>query len=302
VQEVIEDVVDLFGVNFRADMELVFTTLEHTLRMVGATKDNRRFAQKDLKLKRDRLLQAIAAALEESLCDGRKAIPCEFHNKLVKEMSAEDAIISFNYDCTIDHALHDSGSGKWEPHHGYWLPIGKGVKKIAGEDTWRPKGQSRLKEAETIRLLKLHGALNFLVSEQPPKPGVAGRRKVELKARPYTKQKGSLRFTIIPPESAKAYDRGIFQDLWRRAGHEIHQADTIVVIGYSFPPSDLHSSALFRVNVPTQIKNLVVVNKDPEARRRTRDIMRTGIAPSTRVHSFDTLEEFSRIPREIWNR
>jgi hypothetical protein len=302
VTAVIADVVELFGANFKGDMELVFTTLEHTLRMVGATKGNKRFDPKALKEKRDRLLQAIAAVLEESLCEGNRAVPCEHHHKLVEGMVASDAIISFNYDCTIDYALRDKGTGRWEPHYGYFLPIGKGMKKIAGEDAWRPKGQAHLKLRDSIRLLKLHGSLNFNVSEKYSLAGKLERRSVTLKARPYTKQNGPLRFSIIPPESAKAYDRGIFQGLWRRASHEIHQASTIVVIGYSFPLTDLHSSALFRVNNPKAIRNLVIVNRDPEARRRTREILRAGINPQTRVHSFDTLQEFIQCPRGVWDR
>jgi len=302
VSQVIADVVELFGVNFRGDMETVFTTLEHTIRMVGATRENRRFSQEELRKKRNRLLQAIAAVLEESICDGANAAPCRFHDTLVSNMANHDAVITFNYDCTMDYALKTCGMGKWEPHYGYCLPIGQGQRTIPGEDGWRPVGQERLAKANTIRLLKLHGSLNFDVTEKYKRDGTIRERSVKLKTRPYTNQGRPLRFTIIPPESAKAYDLGIFQSLWRQAGREIHRAKSIVVVGYSFPPTDLHSSALFRVNVPNNLRSIAVVNRDPDARRRAREILRAGISPHTRVFSFETLEEFAPIPRSVWRR
>ena len=41
IQEVMHDVVELFGQNFEVTMETVFSTLEHTIRMLSTTGDNR---------------------------------------------------------------------------------------------------------------------------------------------------------------------------------------------------------------------------------------------------------------------
>jgi hypothetical protein len=83
VEDVIKDTVDLFGVNFQVIMEAVFTTLEHTARMIETTGENRDFKRSDLHAKKDRLMQAIAATLEESLCAGgqRVGTECEHHRK-----------------------------------------------------------------------------------------------------------------------------------------------------------------------------------------------------------------------------
>src|SRR5207253_2826419 len=67
IEQVMSDVVKLFGHNFDATMETVFTTLEHTIRMVEATGETRAFVRTDLMAMRDRLQQAIAAVLEEAL-------------------------------------------------------------------------------------------------------------------------------------------------------------------------------------------------------------------------------------------
>src|SRR5262245_30529720 len=65
VRKVIKDTVELFGVNFRVTMETVFTTLEHTARMVETTGETRDFKHSQLLEQRDTLMQAIAATLEE---------------------------------------------------------------------------------------------------------------------------------------------------------------------------------------------------------------------------------------------
>ena len=55
IQEVLEDVVGLFGYNFDATMETVFTTLEHTIRLLEATgRPFRNFDLGELRKKRER--------------------------------------------------------------------------------------------------------------------------------------------------------------------------------------------------------------------------------------------------------
>jgi hypothetical protein len=103
IKNVIQDTVDLFGVNFNVTMETVFTTLEHILRMVHTTGESRDFKRDEIGEKQGRLMQSIAATLEEALCpEGYEGTKCVFHAKLVEALKAEDEIISFNYDCLIE--------------------------------------------------------------------------------------------------------------------------------------------------------------------------------------------------------
>jgi len=65
-------------------------------------------------------------------------------------------------------------------------------------------------------------------------------------------------------------------------------------IGYSLPPSDMHSTVLFRTSVKHGgLDCVVVVNPDSEARRRTREVLQRGIGDKTRVLSFDEFGEFA---------
>ena len=72
-----QDVVELFGQNFAVSMETVFSTLEHTIRMLRTTGEYGDFHKDDLTDKRERLKQAIAILLEDSLTNSfrTRALP-----------------------------------------------------------------------------------------------------------------------------------------------------------------------------------------------------------------------------------
>jgi hypothetical protein len=303
IKAVMEDVVDLFGQNFSVSMETVFTTLENTIRMLETTGDNREFKRTGLKDKLKRLEQAIAVVFEDSLADkdeeghsSQKARQCEYHRCFVKDLlNKRDDIISFNYDCVLDYALKQHGDSKWNPRYGYSFKLGSRGKLLTGDDQWMPLRPA--KESDTVHLYKLHGSLHFQISED------SRTSKVHLKQRPYTGQFGSMRFTIIPPEWHKAYDKGTFALLWKNAAGAIQKARNIVFIGYSLPPTDLHASALFQTSVrKSSLESLVVVNPDRDARRRIRTVLQRGLNSSTVVLSFDSLQHFVSARRGLWEK
>ena len=291
VDRLIRDAVSLFGSNFKTTLETMFTVIEHTSRMLRATSKpvRKRF---DLLAMRTNLLQAVAAVLEESLvAKGVGPYACAYHEALVRSLRPKDTILTFNYDCVIDYALASKGDKKWNARFGYCLPLPRGRSGSIGEFIWNPDEPAS--KADTIHLLKLHGSVHFSA-----KSGGLFR----LKARPYARLNGDLRFEIIPPEWNKKWDEGVFGKLWARASEEIHRAKTIVVVGYSFPTTDLHTSALFRVSVAKGLNNVVVVNPDGAARRRTVDVLRHGLEPGTRILVFDTFQQFAGVRRSLWDR
>ncbi len=297
VTNLIAAAVRLYGYNFSTTLESLFTAIEFQYRIASGVTEGK-WGQSPEALRRDRtaLLQGIAAVLEESLTKGdtggtgHSGRRCDYHDALVEGLAPRDAILSFNYDCLIDDSLKRGGSGKWNPRYGYELPLptGRGS-KLKGEAAWTPN--TLCDKRGTVRLLKLHGSLNF---------GEGGKY---LKERPYTKNNsGNLRFEIIPPEWNKPFDHGIFARIWRKAAQAIHSANVIVVIGYSFPKSDLHASSLFRVSIkPGSLDSVVLVNPDRDARRRALDALRPGLRPQTRVIVFESLERFAGAPKDAWD-
>lgn len=301
INQVIKDVVEIFGSNFDITLETFFTTLEHTIRMLKTTGENRAFKKADLQEKRDRLEQAIAVVLEDSLSKKddqghSKLTPndCSNHKKFVENILREkDDIISFNYDCVLDFALKNYGSGKWNAKYGYGFNLGSRGSRLKGYDFWQPGVTCN--ENNTVHLYKLHGSLHFKVN------GTNNNEKVILKERPYTKQNGNLHFTIIPPEWHKAYDLGVFAKLWKDAAEAINHSKHIIFIGYSLPETDLHSTALFRTSIRKgKLNSLVVVNPDQETRKRTRSILQRGLINKTRVISFDNFDHFLSCTRDVW--
>jgi hypothetical protein len=303
IQDVLGDVIDLFGVNFQVTMENVFTTLEHTIRMIETTGDNRDFRLSELKKKRDRLLQSIAAIFEESLTQkklsGGNTLDvklCDLHKEfVVKVLIKKDQLISFNYDCVLDYSLKEYGNDKWNAKRGYGIQLGRGRNLFKGYEKWNPQKPS--KETDTISLYKLHGSLHFYIE----KKNQNGTEVVRLKERPYTKQFGNIRFKIIPPEWHKDYDKGFISNLWKTTAKAINRAESIIFWGYSLPTTDMHATALFRTSIKREsLKSLILINPDKEARKRIRIVVQRGINKNTKVLSFNTINEFIKLERSVW--
>lgn len=304
VTSVMRDVVELFGSNFDVTMETVFTTLEQTRLMLNTTGESRDFKINDMKEQRDRLVQAVACVLEDSLAQrstgrGSKFEPknCEHHAALIKRVALPgDDFVSFNYDCVLDYALKENGEGKWNPRFGYGFRFGKG-RTLKDTEYWEPPGKA-VSRANTIHLYKLHGSLHFVAEGPEDSP-----RSIRLKQRPYARNYKRQRFSIIPPESHKAYNKGAFRNLWQSAAAALHRADHVVIIGYSLPLTDAHATALFRTSMKKQrLKSVIVVNPDRQARRRIRSVLQRGLSHETRVLSFDYLPEFLALERTEWDQ
>jgi len=67
---------------------------------------------------------------------------------------------------------------------------------------------------------------------------------------------------IVPPMINKAYRQyPIIRTLWNLAYKEISVANTIVIWGYSLPPTDYYSKWLLRQACKKYLKHLVIINK-----------------------------------------
>jgi len=111
-------------------------------------------------------------------------------------------------------------------------------------------------------------------------------------------QHGVPRFSIIPPVWNKAIESPVYAHLWRRARWAIRQAHTIVVIGFSFAPTDLYAQSLFRVAFfrqdRTRLRRLVIVSPDKSARQRVRQIFDVPLTDHRVVlRQYERLEEFA---------
>jgi hypothetical protein len=281
--------VGLFGPNFSLTMEEYFTQLESmaTMSRIAPSKD-RTFSPAEIREKRDRLMSALAAVLEVSTDVSKKASDvCSHHTAIVDRMDPQDTIISFNYDCVVDHALRRTGVGKWSAQYGYCFPT---PSRVEGYERWSaddpPAGANK-----TINLLKLHGSLNW----QLPSGEGAETEAIRLKQRLY-EQRGTPRFTIIPPEFVKniAADPN-FEALWRNAERAIRGAKVIALVGFSFTPTDLHVESLFRIALAkSSLKTLVIANPSQADRRRIRSVFARPLERGCVVRQYDYLSDFAK--------
>lgn len=232
-------------------------------------------------------MAALSATLEVSTSRaiaGPTSRGCDYHRAIARALMAGDTIISFNYDCVMDHALRAERAGAWEARIGYGFSA---ATTISGAGYWSPADPLSI-PSQTIRLLKLHGSLNW--RREP------GRNPaLHLKQRLH-EQNGTPRFHIVPPEWNKSIrDDPILAPLWRSAFEAIQKAETIAVVGFSFAPTDLHAESLFRLGLEeAKLKTVVIANPSAEDRARIRAVFAPALSRGRGVtREYDSLQEMA---------
>ncbi|MBI4057243.1 MAG: SIR2 family protein [Elusimicrobia bacterium] len=289
----IENTVDIFGKNFKLTMEGFLTHIEHLSIVYEDYKLTGRPAENPYPAIRAQFLQVLAALLDEAI--GREP-KCVFHEALVKSLSSQDMIISFNYDWLIDYALKIHGSQKWNSRKGYGVNVFVQKKKAKGTEYWawvNPVSGQKEYPNQSITLLKMHGAMNWF----PVPTDRKSTPRLQLRIR-WWHQKGNLKFEIVPPQWNKPIHSGIYQRIWRKARSTLAEVKALIFIGYSLPETDLPAQSLLMVDaVKSQgifpLELLVIVNPNQEARKRIRQVLLGRINGKTRIMTFDFFEQFS---------
>jgi hypothetical protein len=286
VANVIKDVVGLFGPNFSLTLEDYFTQLEFLAEAIKLAPAGAGLSASDLRDNRERLLAAVSLVLEVSTDTAiRSAGGCERHEQMVRHLQAKDTVISFNYDCVLDHALRQSTHGIWSAKHGYSFPK---PGRVAGHQFWDAQ-PAPTAPSQTVHLLKLHGSLNWQLPSAAEPDG-----KIKLKQRLHT-QYGVPRFTIIPPVwNKRIADDPIFKQLWTNAERAIRLAKRVAVVGFSFVPTDLPVESLFRVALAKApaLETLVIANPSREHRRRVREVFGKSLERGAVVRQYESFSDF----------
>lgn len=297
INDVLRDVQALYGSNYSVTLEQYVTQLESMLEIADlATVKSIAFPKARLERMRQRLLVALSAVLEES-ADVAKSTsvarlhPCAHHRALVGVLQPRDTIISFNYDCVIDHALRSHADGKWSAKYGYCFPNpGRVTRHNAWDSTDAPDGMN-----QSINLLKLHGSLNW----RPLPLGDAD--EIRLRERPY-KQGGDKEYELVPPENRKHIsERRVLKALWGAAERAIRSSRQLVFVGFSFTPTDLHVDSLFRMALGknTRLDEIVIVNPNRDHRQAIRAVCRSQLDREVRLTQFNYLSEFAPHVRAV---
>jgi NAD-dependent SIR2 family protein deacetylase len=204
-------------------------------------------------------------------------IPYDRFCKWCKSRAEDISILTFNYDLCLDWALHLGGL-----RPDYRLP----------NDSPEDRGP--------IDLLKLHGSLNWAFCEQC---GIVVKRldaltqfelgRVLQPAGPddfrlaitgaisnQTCSKCSRSFheqpVIVPPTWNKGgFSSASMKTVWARAAEHLAEAEYIIIIGYSVPPTDQFFHYLYALGTmsQTRLKKILVYNPDESIEGRYRRLL-----------------------------
>lgn len=193
----------------------------------------------------------------------------EISRYLTKELDGgnEPVIISLNWDTLIDEFLFKCCKGEdiFVDYGTDYYNISNGEKVNRNID-------------KKIKLLKLHGSINWLVCRNCYKLFAQSDEILALSVlmeksnqndcnfcEQYSR-KNELENSIITPTYIKNFERLHYKNIWRMAFNEISEADEIVFIGYSFPEADYELRYLFKraTELNTEIKVVLYKYNDPD--------------------------------------
>jgi hypothetical protein len=248
------------------------------------------------------------------LCeDGRDGAPV---GRLLAAAAAGDdlTVVTFNHDLNIENEIArrallrrrwclDMGYGAFQAKLSLIVPRTSSpvlpLHAAGGCDHTRP-----------IRILKLHGSLNWVVRMAGDRPTVnfltgqsatgqihllptrtiTSARNIYVRTAPGRgRNRWPLWPVVVPPVYAKQALRSAVQEAWDEARTRLENADRVVFFGYSLPEIDVEAEKLFEralarnVHVPW----LDVVDPSPDAARRY-----AGLATSRPVRWYPTLGTF----------
>ena len=172
--------------------------------------------------------------------------PENLYSLLAGGLSPNDVIVTLNYDTLLDAALLGRG---WNPRDGYALT--GGARKIR----WEVPGRDASDGVRGVRLLKLHGSLNWYVRGNygnlqrvfDNKPS-----KVIASMRPRTNEMLGFIRQIIPPIHGKFFRHSHWRRLWELAFNALVTSDVLVVVGCSLAETDFHLSGMLGHAVATR--------------------------------------------------
>ncbi len=193
--------------------------------------------------------------------------------RLVLDWCVQKAhVLTFNYDLVVERVLQE-----WESNLTggdiYPLPLTERRAPLAG--IVGGQGSPRI---PLPHLYKLHGSVNWHY------PGLSqGQGPVTLgpwEPVPADTQRerdrhlyDDLEPLVVPPTSVKSayYDNDALRALWRNASEGVSSAHELVVIGYSFPPSDQQVLSFVRTTLPAGAV-ILIVTADQRVADRAREM------------------------------
>lgn len=201
-------------------------------------------------------------------------------------------VITFNYDCFVELAwkLHAAPKGR------SWIDLYPVPVEMVARRAHMVFGSA--KPSTGLRLLKLHGSLNWRYSGPDSTPGdivydvgVKGDEWTPAGVGPAWPDADQLAADrepmIVPPAALKSpyYGNRTLRALWRLAGQALSEAEELVIIGFSLPPSDTLVSSMLATTLPED-SFLTPVNRSGDVAQRIRDTFDIPVGDSRLTMTF----------------
>lgn len=275
-----------FGAGACPGMEELFTQLEALARFHDGLKIKPGPKVTRYKAQLADFVAMTATFFRQVFCDpAGMPLRCDHHEAMAEALNAEDTVISFNYDCLMDAALREKGMRSWSAVSGYHVPV------TAGAVEWNGKGTRGPWAKHPIKLLKLHGSLNWDRSTVGslvlrPDPYLAAARSAD---------------EIVPPVWNKTIGGdAVFSAVWKEARRILPTGQIMVVAGYSVPPTDLLSQALIRISASERTKSqklthLVVANPSQESRSKLIGLVRPALNETSLVIELTSMKALGEL-------
>ena len=233
-----------------------------------------------------RIRRCIADVIEERTALASASRAPEWLHRLVLAWHRREAVvITLNYDTLVEKVARDlSVSEKINVLHpsDIYPPYFANIVSRSGHAIWGGE------DIATLRLLKLHGSVNWHYSGREdfhgetifysdvtafgPADDETARKARSQRLRAMAADKETL---IIPPVAEKTtyFNNETVRGLWNDAAAALQRAAALYIVGYSLPVSDLGMRFFLAGNVPDADSVVHVVNTDSNVLERYREFL-----------------------------
>jgi hypothetical protein len=185
-------------------------------------------------------------------------------------------VVTFNYDTLIECMVATPTGILGNPSEFGQLWQGVAWSELTGDLPPWPPGATPYggpQQVETLRLLKLHGSLNWYWRAGDSSGVSVARRDLPGwfgKPQPYEEEQrrralpGRTPF-VVPPSASKSdyYANPITQEMWRQAAERLSGARRLVFMGYSLPVTDVTFSNMLRDSVNDSEAQIMIADYCP---------------------------------------
>ena len=258
------------------DLELAFTSIELDREFWGTQSDY----GGHLTLVRNKLMRVIFRLI--GMCT--HAMYGQHIRTLAGRLSQSDSIISFNWDLLLDQELYPANEAK--PHYSNFLISALEGNAGMAVDYGPNKAGAGL-------FLKMHGSMNWfkctnlkcpanesIFFEEDFQTCLSRHMGLHWKDESCSRCGSDTEPLIIPPLLRKPIaDDWIVRCIWGLARKKLRAADTVVIIGFSAPPTDFYAAWLLHNTVGLRSIPVYIVNPEndkPEFRARMQRIFPRG--------------------------